>query len=252
MLEGSEKPKRFRAVIEYDGSAYHGFQRQLELPTVQSELERAIARVSGQEATVLGAGRTDSGVHAYGQVIAFDLTWTHEADALRRALNANLPTDIAASRLDEVETEFHPRYSAKRRRYRYHIWNGLTRSPLRQRQSWHVARPLDLGRMNEAANIIRGAHDFATFGQPTSGQNTVRQVFTARWRTEGKLVVFEIEANAFLYRMVRSLVGSMKAVGEGAWSVENFKSALEAADRDSAGQTAPAHALFLVFVDYGE
>lgn len=252
MLEGSEKPKRFRAVVEYDGSAYHGFQRQLDLPTVQSELEQAIARFTGQDTTVLGAGRTDSGVHACGQVIAFDLTWTHEVEALKRALNANLPFDIAASRLDEVETGFHPRYSAKRRRYRYQIWNESTRSPLWHSRSWHVARPLDLAKMNEAATLIRGAHDFATFGQPTSGQSTVRQVFDAHWRAEGKIIIFEIEANAFLYRMVRSLVGSMKTVGEGAWSVNNFRSALEAADRDSAGQTAPAHALFLVSVDYGE
>jgi tRNA pseudouridine38-40 synthase len=215
VLEGSKKPRRFRAVIEYDGSAYHGFQRQLELPTVQAEVEQAITRFSGQDATVLGAGRTDSGVHACGQVIAFD-------------------------------------YSAKRRSYRYQIWNGSTRSPLRHSRSWHVARPLSLARMNEAAAVIRGVHDFATFGQPTSGQSTVRHVFAAQWRAEGEMTIFEIEANAFLYRMVRSLVGSMKAVGEGAWSVEQFRSALEAADRDSAGQTAPAHALFLVSVRYDE
>lgn len=252
MLQGSEKRRRFRAVIEYDGSAYHGFQRQLDLPTVQAEVEQAIARFSGQDTTVLGAGRTDSGVHACGQVIAFDLTWAHEVEALRRALNASLPFDIAANRLDEVESSFHPRYSAKRRNYRYHIWNRSTRSPLRHGRSWHVAKPLNLTRMNEAAAIIRGVHDFATFGQPTSGQSTVRHVFAAQWRSEGEMIIFEIEANAYLYRMVRSLVGSMKAVGEGAWSVEKFRSALEAADRDSAGQTAPAHALFLVSVKYDE
>jgi tRNA pseudouridine38-40 synthase len=252
VLEGSEKLKRFRAVIEYDGTAYHGFQRQLEMPSVQGELEQAIARFSGQHAVVLGAGRTDSGVHAFGQVIAFDLIWIHEVEALKRALNANLPFDIAAIRLEEVENEFHPRYDAKRRRYRYQIWNGWTRSPLRHRQSWHVVRPLNMARMNRAAAVLEGVHDFATFGQPTSGHSTIRQVFSAVWRTEGKMLIFEIEANAFLYRMVRSLVGSMKAVGEGTWSVDRFKSAFESGDRDSAGQTAPAHGLFLTYVDYGE
>ena len=252
MLEGNEKPRRFRAVVEYDGAAYHGFQRQAELPSVQGELEQAIARFSRQKASVLGAGRTDSGVHAHGQVIAFDLVWNHELQALQRALNANLPADIVAVRLDEVGSDFHPRYSARRRRYRYQIWNGQIRSPLRKQYSWHVFRPLDLTAMNAAAVAVEGEHDFATFGQPTSGDSTIREVFSAKWHRDGKMLVFKIEANAFLYRMVRSLVGSMKAVGEGAWTVSKFKSALEAGDRDLAGQTAPAHGLFLASVEYDE
>lgn len=252
VLEGNERLRRFRAVIEYDGSAYHGFQRQLEQPTVQGELEQAIARFSGQEATVLGAGRTDSGVHAFGQVITFDLSWVHGVEALQRALNAKLPIDIAAIRLDEVDQKFHPRFSATRRLYRYQIWNGRYRSPLRHRQSWHVIRPLDLTKMNLAATVLEGVHDFATFGQPTTGQSTIREVFSAKWRAEGNMRIFEIEANAFLYRMVRSLVGSMKAVGEGAWSANKFKSALGAGDRDLAGQTAPARGLFLEAVKFDE
>ena len=252
MLNGIDKLRRFRAVIEYDGAAYNGFQLQAESPTVQGEVEKAIARFSGQPATVLAAGRTDSGVHACGQVIAFDLAWGHELQALKRALNANLPDDIAALQLDEVGNDFHPRYSARRRCYKYQIWNEQIRSPTRRSYCWHVSRPLDVEKMNAAAALILGAHDFATFGQPISGTNTIREVYSANWRADGKMLVFEIVANAYLYRMVRSLVGSMKAVGEGAWTVDRFKTVLEAGNRDLAGQTAPAHGLFLASVDYDE
>lgn len=241
---------RYQAIIEYDGTAYCGFQKQLTGPSIQQELEHAIRLISGEETTVIGAGRTDSGVHATGQVVAFDLEWPHGPKTLWRALNANLPADIAAVRLSETKEDFHPRFDAIKRTYNYYIYNEPVRSPLYRRTSWHVSQQLDIGRMNLAASAIVGEHDFATFGRPPQGNNSVRQVFQAEWNRNESLLIFTIEANAFLYRMVRSLVGCLKAVGEGTWTVERFIATLNARDRDRAAQTAPPHALFLTSVIY--
>lgn len=198
----------------------------------------------------MGAGRTDSGVHARGQVISFDLAWRHGVEALRRALNANLPSAIAIVSLEEAAPDFHPRYDARRRAYEYYLYNEPVRSPLRRLRSWHVRQPLDLERMNRAAAHLVGIHDFATFGQPPYGNNTVRELFCARWRRDGSLLTFEIEGTAFLYRMVRSIVGSLKAVGDGSWTVEAFIEAFDACDRDRAATTAPPQGLYLVSVTY--
>lgn len=241
---------RYKALIAYDGTAYNGFQRQLDQPTIQAELEQALYTIARQPVTVIGAGRTDSGVHALGQVVAFDLDWTHGADALQRALNANLPDDISILELAEAASSFHPRFDARRRSYLYNIYNQAVPHPLYRRQSWHIIRPLDLARMNDAAETIIGEHDFATFGQPPQGENTVRHVFSAQWQRREPYLAFTIEANAFLYRMVRSLVGTMVLVGDSSWTPEAFVEALEARDRSQAGQTAPPQALFLQSVTY--
>jgi tRNA pseudouridine38-40 synthase len=241
---------RYKALVAYDGTAYSGFQRQLDRPTIQAELEQALFKISRLPVTVIGAGRTDSGVHALGQVVAFDLNWSHGTAALQRALNANLPDDISILELAQAAPAFHPRFDARRRAYLYNIYNHAVSHPRYRRQSWHVIRPLDLERMNQAASFLVGEHDFATFGQPPQGENTVRQVFSAQWQRQEPFLTFTIEANAFLYRMVRSLVGTMKLVGEGSWTVEAFVEALEARDRTRAGQTAPPQALFLQSVTY--
>ena len=243
---------RYKALIAYDGAAYNGFQRQLAQPTVQGELEQTLYNITRQSVTVIGAGRTDSGVHALGQVIAFDSDWVHGTEALQRALNARLPDDIVILELAEVAPTFHPRFDARRRAYRYYIYNQAVRHPRYRLQSWHIRRPLDMERMNEAAVFLIGEHDFATFGQPPQGENTVRHVFFAEWQREGLFLTFSIEANAFLYRMVRSLVGTLKLVGEGSISVEAFAQAMEAQDRGRAGQTAPPQALFLESVTYNK
>lgn len=244
---------RFRALVEYDGTDYFGFQRQIETqPTVQSELERVIRQIVREPTPISGSGRTDSGVHATGQVISFDSEWRHPAADLQRALNANLPADIAILQLDTAEPTFHPRFDARKRAYEYQIYNAAVRSPLRRRNSWHVARPLDWERMNQAAHCLMGIHDFATFGQPPQGEITIREVFEARWEKRNEYLVFFIAANAFLYRMVRSIVGSLKAVGDGRWTVEQFEAALAACDRSRSGQVAPAQGLTLVSVTYGE
>jgi tRNA pseudouridine38-40 synthase len=245
---------RYKAVIEYDGTRYHGFQRQAASQiTIQGVLENALGRISRPPVVVTGAGRTDRGVHAQGQVISFCLSWRHDIAALQRAINANLPADIAVLTLQEALPRFHPRFSALERAYRYTIFNAPVRRPLLAGQSWHISRLLDLAAMNRAASHLVGTHDFATFGRPTSeGGGTVRTVLRAEWRREGDLLLFDIEANAFLMHMVRSVVGSLKAVGEGAWSDDNFLAALLAANRACAGPTAPPHGLTLISVRYAD
>lgn len=241
---------RYKALVAYDGTAYSGYQRQLAQPTVQEALEKALYNITRQELTVIGAGRTDSGVHALGQVIAYDFDWVHGTEAMQRAVNAQLPDDIVILELAEAAPDFHPRFDARRRAYRYYIYNQKIRHPRYSRQSWHFRRHLDLERMNEAASFLIGEHDFATFGQPPQGDNSVRFVFSAEWHREEPFVVFAIEANAFLFRMVRSLVGTLVMVGVGSIPVEAFADALEAKDRGRAGQTAPPQALFLASVTY--
>lgn len=242
--------QRFRALIAYDGTHYFGFQRQrVGQVTIQSTLEDALSALADAPVTITGAGRTDSGVHALGQVISFDLAWRHGEEALRRALNVNLPADIVVKQV-EITPDFHPRFDARRRAYRYQIFNHPVRSPIHHRYSWHVSQPLDVSRMNAAAAILLGSHDFATFGLPPQGTNTVRELFQAHWQQETDLLTFTIEANAFLYRMVRSLVGSLKLVGVGAWTEDTFATALHGRDRKYITTVAPPNGLFLVSVTY--
>jgi tRNA pseudouridine38-40 synthase len=242
---------RYRALVEYDGAAYHGFQRQREgEPTIQAALEEALEALFGRFLPVTGAGRTDSGVHALGQIITFVADWPHGLAALQRALNANLPADIAILQLEGSSPTFHPRFDARRRSYEYHIYNAPVRSPIRRATSWYVRRPLAIERMNEAAARLLGRHDFATFGQPPQGENSVREVYRAGWEPRVGLLVFSIEANAFLYRMVRSVVGSLKLVGDGTWTVDEFVAAFQACDRSRCGTVAPPHGLYLVSVLY--
>lgn len=244
---------RYRAIVEYDGSNYWGFQRQIASQiTIQSELERALSNIAQQPTQIVAAGRTDRGVHASGQVIAFNLAWRHETSALLRAFNANLPMDIVIRVLDSAESHFHPRFDAQRRAYRYTIYNNIIRSPLRHTRSWHVFKPLDLDAMNVAAQQLVGEHDFATFGQPPQGINTVRELFKASWQREGEFLWFDIEATAFLKRMVRSIVGSLKMVGTGEWSGEEFVAAFRAAERQQSGVAAPPQGLVLERVDYSD
>jgi tRNA pseudouridine38-40 synthase len=258
---GSEAARNFQATVQYDGTAYYGFQRQRRGPdregvSIQQELEEALARLAGHPIRVTGAGRTDTGVHALGQVVGFTIEWPKGRGdaALLRALNANLPPDIALSALAEAPPGFHPRFDARRRTYEYRVLNAPVRQPLLRHRAWQVAATLDEGRMNAAAALLVGAHDFATFGRPPAGDNTVREVYSAGWRGdeagEGRLLVFRICANAFLFRMVRSLVGSLRKVGDGSWSVDDFAAALAACDRKRSASAAPAHGLYLVAVEY--
>jgi tRNA pseudouridine38-40 synthase len=254
---------RARAVVSYDGTDYSGFQTQLDVPTVQETLEAALARVTRETVTVMAAGRTDAGVHAVGQVIAFDTTWQHGVSDLQRAMNAVLPADVAVRELEEAEADFHPRYDARSRHYRYRIYDAPVRLPIGRRYSLHVSYPLDESVMEQAARLLVGEHDFATFGQPTQGDVTVRRVFRAAWSREscdwvasggirdaGSFLIFDVEANAFLYRMVRSVIGTLLDVGQGRMSVEAFEEALASCERGQAGKTAAPHGLCLIQVHY--
>jgi len=238
------------AVIEYDGTDYLGFQVQAQGRTIQGEIEGALASVTQERCRIVGAGRTDAGVHAQGQVIAFSTGWRHPVEELQRALSAVLPKDIAVCELGPASRGFHPRFDAVSRGYRYTIYNQPLRSPLARRFAYHFPHPLDLAAMNEAARALVGSHDFAAFGRAPQGDNTVREVYQAQWAPEEPFVYFDIVANAFLYRMVRSLVGTLLLVGTGKLSPSGFEEILRSAERDRAGQVAPPHGLCLIKVNY--
>lgn len=244
------EPRRFWAQVEYDGTDFFGFQIQTSKRTVQGEIERALEVISGVKTRVVGAGRTDRGVHASGQVISFETAWRHGLSDLHRALNAVLADDVAVQALRLAPEGFHPRFSGRKRAYRYTILIRPWRSPLERRTAWHLTRELDVDRMAEASDCLVGTHDFATFGQPPQGENTVRTVFRAEWQAAGSRVLFDIEANAFLYRMVRTIVGTLVLVGWGRVSPREFKEMLQARDRSLIKQVAPAHGLCLMRVDY--
>jgi tRNA pseudouridine38-40 synthase len=246
---------RYRATVEYDGTDFFGFQIQAEGRTVQGELERAIEQVTQSRVRVTGAGRTDTGVHASGQVIAFDVAWRHTLDDLQRALNAVLANDVAISQLKTAQPCFHPRFDARWRRYRYTILNQPIRSPLHTRYAHHVSESLDTQIMRRASQRLVGTHDFAAFGKPTQGDSTIREVKEAEWfeersADEKKLLIFEITANAFLYRMVRNIVGTLLRVGQGELSPDDVAAILRSRDRAEAGPPAPACGLCLVAVEY--
>jgi len=242
--------RHLRAVIAYEGTDFHGFQLQVGQRSVQGELEQALQRVAQQPVRVLGAGRTDAGVHARGQVITFRLRWRHTLVDLQRAMNAVLPEDVVVLSLETAAEGFHPRYSARSRCYRYTVLNQPLRSPLDRRWVYQVASPLDVEAMNRAAAGVIGEHDFATFGRAPQGENTVRQVRQAGWTAGRPFLYFDIEANAFLHRMVRRLVGTMLLVGTGAMSCEEFVRRFEAGDRSMAGPAAPPQGLCLMAVNY--
>ncbi len=243
--------QRYFAQIEYDGTDYFGFQRQIsEQPTIQGEIEKTLAKIFQCTIQITGAGRTDRGVHALGQGISFEVDWQYSNDALQKAINANLPEDIAILQLKKVASSFHPRFDAKSRAYKYVVYNAEARRPLYRHYKWHVRKPLSLERMNKAAALLVGEHDFSTFGSPPQGDNPVREVFTAFWEARDEDIVFFVEANAFLYRMVRSIVGSLKLVGDATWEIEDFEAALRACERQRSGPTAPSNGLYFLSVNY--
>ncbi len=249
-VAGAQDTLFCRATVAYDGTDFCGFQIQVGQRTVQGELEAALARITQTPVRVVGAGRTDSGVHAQGQVIAFRVHWNRPLAALHRGWNAVLARDVAVLSLSEADAGFHPRYSATSRTYRYTIWRHPIRMPLLRRTAHWVPQPLDVAAMAQAARSLLGEHDFATFGRPPQGTNTVRRVIRSAWTGKGDVLYFEITANAFLYRMVRSIVGTLLRVGRGALSTDEFAIRLASARRSMAGPTAPANGLCLMAVHY--
>jgi tRNA pseudouridine38-40 synthase len=242
---------RIKAVVAYDGTDYHGFQRQgpnFE-PTIQGKLEEALVRIE-QAGSVIGAGRTDAGVHASGQVIAFDVNWQHSLIDLLRALNAVLPDDIVVLELEQASDHFHPRFDAVSREYRYSLYRSTIRQPLMRRYALQVSQQLDVSLMQRAAAQLIGEHDFAAFGQPTAGEATTRNMLRTEVAADGPHISIELQANGFLYRMVRRIVGTLLTVGRGEMSIEEFAEVLAAADPQRAGPAVPPNGLCLTRVNY--
>lgn len=243
---------RYRLTLEYDGRPYRGFQAQGDLPTVQGSVERAVAAFSGESLRLQAAGRTDTGVHATGQVVHIDLQKAWKADVVRDALNAHLvPEPIAVLAAAEAPEGWHARFSATTRRYRFRILNRRSPPALDQGRVWHVKKPLDAGLMHQAAQALVGHHDFTTFRDlQCQAKSPMKTLDVASVRREGEEVVLEFASRSFLHRQVRSMTGSLVEVGTGRWPPERLAQALAAADRKACGPVAPAHGLYLTGVEY--
>lgn len=246
----------FKLVVAYNGEAYVGWQVQPNGRSVQAEIEYALQQVTQETIRVTASGRTDSGVHALGQVVSFTADTQLAASTLQRALNAKLPPDIRILSAEQAPHDFHAIRDAVSKRYRYFIQDGGIRDPFLSDWCWYLPKPLDLEKMQAAADLLLGEHDFASYqstGSPRTSTVRVILDFLVE-RQVGQLcepIVVEVEANGFLYNMVRNLVGTLVEVGLGKQRPEWAHEILAAKDRKLAGPTAPAHGLFLVSVDYG-
>lgn len=240
-------------VVEYDGTRYCGFQYQDNDPTIQDEIEKAIKRLTGEDLRIMGASRTDSGVHAKGQVVCFRTGSTLGPGVFLRGLNHFLPLDIAVRESYQVNIDFNVQREAVRRSYRYLITNDAIRSPLKLRYSHQVTGKLDLERMNEACQLLLGEHDLASFVTDmaeSDTKSTLRTIFSARVDTQEGLVTFSIEANSFLPHQVRNTVGTLIRVGLRKIGSDDFKRIMEARKPGLAGPTVPAQGLYLMQVNY--
>lgn len=242
---------RYQVNLVYDGTLFCGFQRQSKQRTVQSVVEEALRQLGWQGISLLAAGRTDTGVHASGQVIAFDLEWNHSEWALQQALNASLPADVAVYEVKLAQVDFHPRYAACGRCYRYRLYQSATRDPLRERYAWRVWPELDRSRLEQTAILLSGTHDFGAFGTPPhAGRSTYRHIYRASWSGSGDELYFDVTGNAFLYRMVRRLVGVQVRIAQNRLPLEALSSYLERPDESRVLELAPPQGLTLVKVSY--
>ncbi len=242
---------KFILLIEYDGTQYHGFQWQVGLPTIQNELEQAIRRFCGQSSRVMGASRTDAGVHAKGQVVSFWARSALDTMTLVRALNYYLPRDIVVKAAYQASEGFNVRRDALSREYRYHILNSNTSSPFSQRFALFVPTMLNIEAMNEACQFIQGEHDFISFiSSLDDARETVRNVHEARIDKKGDFVVFRIIANSFLTHQVRNTMGLLIKLGLGKINIGDFHAIMEARSPGLAGPSSPPHGLCLMKVNY--
>jgi tRNA pseudouridine38-40 synthase len=242
----------YKSIVAYDGTDFQGFQRQApEIRTVQGELERALTILGWQEASIKAAGRTDAGVHAIGQVISYAFIWRAGEEALTRALNANLPKDISIWKTEHMDEDFHPRFSALRRRYRYAIFYNANRDPLRERYAWRIWPEPSMGEMVEAAKHLLGRHDFRAFGSPPiQGGHTIKEISDASWRQEGDRSYFGIEADSFLHKMIRRLVALIVDIGLGRAAQEEMNALIDHPSCRREGAIAPPNGLCLEAVIY--
>ena len=244
--------RNVKLIIAYDGTDYKGWQIQTSAPTIQGIIEEKLGIILNQQTRVTGSGRTDAGVHALNQVAHFITNSKIETESLKKGLNSLLPPDIVVKELSEVDADFHARYSAKSRIYKYLIWRGDTFSPFYRRFSWQMHYQLDLEEMRKAAECLVGLHDFASFqGTGSASLSSEREImrFTIRGRAKGWIVT-TIEASGFLRHMVRNIMGTLIEVGKGSMTVAEFRDIFESKDRSRAGITAPPQGLFLKKVKY--
>jgi tRNA pseudouridine38-40 synthase len=243
---------RYRVTLEYDGGPFAGWQRQDNGPSIQGSLEDAIFKLSAERVTVTGAGRTDAGVHARGQVAHFDLVKEFPADTIRDALNAHLrPAPIAVVEAVVAANDFHARFSATARHYEYHILTRRAPPTLDRGFVWHVGRMLDSNAMQEAANMLLGTHDFTTFrATECQAKSPMKTLDRFDVSAQGDEIMLYAKARSFLHHQVRSMVGTLKLVGEGKWQPYDVALALSARDRTRCGPVAPPEGLTLLRVDY--
>jgi tRNA pseudouridine38-40 synthase len=259
--------RHVRVDLGYDGTEFFGSQRQRDRRTVQQVVEEALSRLSSQDVQLAFAGRTDRGVHAVGQVASGKVVWRRDEETLRFALDSLTPEDVSITGVRQADEQFHARFSARSREYRYRIWNGLPPPILVKRYAWQVRADLDVALMSGAAELLLGDHDFSSFagaglGVPWNAVDCVRTVFQSEWRllpnewesdaSGAQVLEFRIRANGFLPHMVRNIVGNLIAVGRGLRSLEWFASVLAERDRRLAEAPAPPNGLVLWSVEYPE
>lgn len=247
------KKKRVRLWVAYDGTNYHGWQLQENGVTVESVLNRALEELLGEEIRVIGASRTDSGVHALENVAVFDTGSPIPAEKICHALNARLPEDIRVQRSEEVGADWHPRHCSSKKTYEYRIYRGGISQPVRRLYTCHIYRELDVDAMRRAASFLEGEHDFKSFCQ-TGGQTltTVRRIYRLELEEQGPELVIRVTGAGFLYNMVRIIAGTLMEVGFGRIPPEEIRTILEKRDRSAAGPTAPAQGLTLVKYEFLE
>ena len=245
--------KTFKLVIEYDGSDYHGWQRQDGDATIQEELEKALEIMTRQKIAIAGSGRTDAGVHALGQTASFRCDTRLSAEVFLRGLNSLLPEDIVIRECMPASDDFHARFSVKQKTYQYRILNRPIASALLRRYVWHVKKKLDISAMQQAGEFLLGSHDFKSFqGQGSDVKDTIRRILFLEISRESDRIYLDITGNGFLRFMVRNIVGTLVEVGMGKITPAVFNEILLSKDRNRAGMTAPAQGLFLMKVDYAD
>lgn len=243
--------RNIKLTIEYDGKDFNGWQKQPNKLNIQGEIERAIYNITKEEVDLIGSGRTDAGVHAFGQIANFKTNSNISIEKMAIAINSQLKNSIVVKKAEEVDERFHSRYNAKRKTYRYVINNTEYGSAIYRNLEYHFPIKLNVEKMQEAAKYFEGEHDFKAFkSSGTSGRNSVRTIYKAEVRTDGERILIELTGNGFLYNMVRIISGTLLDVGLGKIEPSEIEDIINSKDRTRAGKTLPAHGLYLVKVNY--
>lgn len=243
--------RRIKLIVAYDGTDYCGWQIQPNGITVEEVLNRALSRLTGEEIRVIGASRTDAGVHARGNIAVLDTASTIPAERFAYAVNPLLPEDIVVLKSEEVPQDWHPRYQNSVKTYEYRILNREMPDPLKRKYTWHVSFPLDIDKMREAAEHLKGQHDFRSFcSVHTAVKSSVRTIYTLDIVKSGDEIIIRISGNGFLYNMVRIIAGTLAEVGRGFRTPEDVRDLLTAKEREQAGATAPPQGLTLIRIEY--